>query len=59
MDPSGSRIGFSAEGSLERSAFDMGFGVPAPGTTLGVGDLVSFAVEAEFTRPRDEKQALN
>ncbi|NJO38284.1 MAG: polyisoprenoid-binding protein [Rhizobiales bacterium] len=59
MDPGGSRIGFSAEGSLERSAFGMGFGVPAPGATLGVGDLVDFAIETEFTRPKDEKQAQN
>ena len=59
MDPSGSRIGFSAEGSLERSAFGMGFGVPAPGTALGVGDLVTFSIEAEFTRPKHEKQAQN
>jgi polyisoprenoid-binding protein YceI len=59
MDPAGSRIGFSAEGSLERSAFGMGFGVPAPGTTLGVGHLVAFTIEAEFTRLKDEKQARN
>jgi len=50
MDPH-ARIGFSAEGSLKRSDFGMGFGVPAPGTTLGVGDEVSFAIEAEFTGP--------
>jgi polyisoprenoid-binding protein YceI len=59
MDPAGSRIGFSAQGSLERSAFSMGLGVPAPGTTLGVGDMVAFTIEAEFTRPKDEKQAKN
>ncbi len=50
-DPKGSRIGFSAHGSLMRSAFGMGFGVPAPGTTMGVGDDVDFTIEAEFTRP--------
>jgi len=50
MDPH-ARIGFSAEGSLKRSDFGMGFGIPAPGTNLGVGDEVSFAIEAEFTGP--------
>jgi polyisoprenoid-binding protein YceI len=50
-DPKGSRIGFSAHGSLKRSAFGMGFGIPAPGTTMGVSDDVDFTIEAEFTRP--------
>jgi len=50
-DVKGSRIGFSAHGSLKRSAFGMGFGVPAPGTTMGVSDDVDFTIEAEFTRP--------
>jgi len=50
-DPQGARIGFSAHGALNRSAFGMGFGVPAPGTTMGVSDDVDFNVEAEFTRP--------
>lgn len=42
------RIGFSATGSLSRSAYGMSFGVPAPGTTFGVGDLVEIRIEAEF-----------
>jgi len=50
-DPKGSRIGFSAHGSLKRSAFGMAFGIPAPGTTVGVSDDVDFTIEAEFTRP--------
>ena len=50
MDPH-ARIGFSAEGKLKRSDFGMGFGIPAPGTNLGVGDEVSFAIEAEFSGP--------
>jgi hypothetical protein len=25
--------------------------VPAPGTTIGVGDLIDFSIEAEFTGP--------
>jgi polyisoprenoid-binding protein YceI len=48
MDPSGARVGFSAHGSLDRSAFGIGMGVPAKGSKMGVGDLVSFTIEAEF-----------
>ena len=51
LDPGGARIGFSAEGALFRSDFGIGFGIPAPGTTMGVGDLVSFRIEAEFLNP--------
>ncbi len=51
MDPGGARIGFSATGSLMRSDFGMGFGVPAPGTTMGVGDKVEIIIEAEFQKP--------
>jgi polyisoprenoid-binding protein YceI len=50
MDPH-ARVGFSAHGSFKRSDFGMTFGVPAPGTTMGVGDLVEFSIEAEFTGP--------
>jgi len=50
MDPN-ARVGFSAHGSLKRSDFGMTFGVPARGTTMGVGDLVEFSIEAEFTGP--------
>ncbi|MBS0367146.1 MAG: polyisoprenoid-binding protein [Proteobacteria bacterium] len=50
MDPQ-ARIGFSAHGSFKRSDFGMGFGVPAPGTQMGVGDRIDFAIEAEFTGP--------
>ncbi len=45
------RIGFSAHGQLKRSDFGMGFGVPAPGSSMGVGDTVDFAVETEMTGP--------
>ncbi|MFI4966356.1 MAG: YceI family protein [Caulobacterales bacterium] len=44
----GARIGFSAHGVLKRSAFGMGFGVPAAGSTLGVGDDVEVMIETEF-----------
>jgi polyisoprenoid-binding protein YceI len=47
----GARIGFSAKGSLLRSAFGIGYGIPAPGTTMGVSDEVSIMIEAEFLNP--------
>ncbi|RYG34489.1 MAG: polyisoprenoid-binding protein [Burkholderiales bacterium] len=45
------RIGFSAKGVLKRSEFGIDFGVPAPGSTAGVSDDVTIAIEAEFTGP--------
>ncbi len=51
MDPGGSRIGFSARGVLKRSDFGVAFGIPAPGTTIGVGDDVEVIIEAEFIKP--------
>lgn len=50
MDPQ-ARIGFSARGHLKRSAFGVSAGIPAPGTTMGVGDDVEVIVEAEFSGP--------
>src|SRR5882757_6561700 len=50
MDPQ-ARIGFSAHGQFKRSDFGIKFGVPAPGTTMGVGDSVDFSIEAEFVGP--------
>jgi polyisoprenoid-binding protein YceI len=50
MDPH-ARIGFSAHGSFKRSDFGITFGIPAPGTTMGVGDLIDYSIEAEFTGP--------
>jgi polyisoprenoid-binding protein YceI len=50
MDPH-ARVGFSAHGAFKRSDFGISFGVPAPGTTAGVGDAVDFSIEAEFTGP--------
>jgi polyisoprenoid-binding protein YceI len=50
MDPQ-ARVGFSAHGAFKRSDFGMSYGVPAPGTTMGVGDLIDFSIEAEFTGP--------
>ena len=49
MDPAGARIGFSATGRLNRSDFGIGYGLPAPGTTMGVWDEVKIEIETEFT----------
>lgn len=50
MDPH-ARVGFSAHGAFKRSDFGISFGVPAPGTSMGVGDAIDFSIEAEFTGP--------
>jgi polyisoprenoid-binding protein YceI len=50
MDPN-ARIGFSAQGTLKRSEFGIAYGIPAPGTTMGVSDDVNVVIEAEFTGP--------
>ena len=55
FDPKGARVGFSAHGVLKRSAFGMGYGIPAPGTTMGVSDDVDFTIEAEFNHPMPKK----
>ncbi|MFL5296851.1 MAG: YceI family protein [Phenylobacterium sp.] len=49
FDPGGARIGFSAHTVVKRSAFGMGFGVPAPGSNMGVSDDVDVAIETEFS----------
>lgn len=50
FDPKGARIGFSAHGSLKRSAFGVAFGIPAPGSNMGVSDQVDFILEVEFSK---------
>lgn len=50
MDPH-ARIGFSARGTFKRSEFGVAYGVPAPGSTMGVGDAVDVQIEAEFSGP--------
>ncbi len=50
MDPH-ARIGFSAHGVFKRSEFGMGYGVPAPGSNMGVSDEVEVNIEAEFSGP--------
>lgn len=50
MDPH-ARIGFSAQGTFKRSDFGITYGIPAPGTTMGVSDAVNVVIEAEFSGP--------
>lgn len=50
MDPH-ARIGFSAQGSLKRSLFDIAYGIPEAGSKMGVGDTVQIIIEAEFSGP--------
>jgi polyisoprenoid-binding protein YceI len=50
MDPH-ARIGFSAHGVFKRSDFGVAYGVPAPGTTMGVSDEVDVRIETEFSGP--------
>ena len=45
------RIGFSATGRFKRSDFGVTYGIPAPGTTMGVSDDVDVVLETEFTGP--------
>jgi polyisoprenoid-binding protein YceI len=50
MDPH-ARVGFSAHSSFKRSDFGMAFALPAPGTTMGLGDIIDVSIGAEFTGP--------
>ena len=58
MDPAGARIGFSAQGKIKRSDFGVSYGIPSPGTNLGVGDEVEILIETEFTQPGPAKPAV-
>jgi polyisoprenoid-binding protein YceI len=48
----GARIGFSASGTINRADFGVAYGLPPPGTTMGVGDAVTITLQAEFVKPR-------
>lgn len=50
LDPN-ARIGFSARGVLKRSDFGLLLGIPSAEQPVGVGDEVSFEIEAEFIGP--------
>ncbi|MFT4090316.1 MAG: YceI family protein [Asticcacaulis sp.] len=49
-DPNG-RVGFSATGKIKRSDYGMVYGIPEPGSKIGVGDEVTILIETEFTGP--------
>ncbi len=51
MDPMGARAGFSLETTINRSDFGIDFGVPEPGSEMGVGDAVQIFVETEMVNP--------
>jgi len=44
----GARIGFSARGKFKRSDFGITYGLPAPGSNMGVFDDVEVIIETEF-----------
>lgn len=46
----GARVGFSATTSFKRSDFGIAYGIPAPGTKMGVSDEVEVAIETEWTQ---------
>lgn len=54
LDPN-ARVGFSAMGKFKRSDFGISYAIPAPGTTMGVGDEVSVVIETEFSGPALKK----
>jgi polyisoprenoid-binding protein YceI len=44
----GARVGFSGKTTIRRSDFGLGYGIPAPGTNLGVGDHIDVTLETEW-----------
>lgn len=51
LDPMGARAGFSLETTIKRSEFEIDFGIPEPGSSMGVGDDVQIFVEVEMVNP--------
>ena len=51
LDPMGARAGFSLETTIRRSEFEIDFGIPEPGSSMGVGDDVQIFVEVEMVNP--------
>jgi polyisoprenoid-binding protein YceI len=45
----GARVGFSGRTTLRRSDFGISYGLPAPGTNMGVGDHIDVVIESEWT----------
>jgi len=48
-DAAGARIGFSARGVLNRGDFGIDYGIPAPGSKMGVSNAVEIILETEFS----------
>lgn len=48
FDPGGARIGFSGHGVIRRSDYGIAYGIPAPGTNMGVGDQIDVTIETEW-----------
>lgn len=51
LDPMGARAGFSLETVIKRSDFGIDFGIPEPGSEMGVGDAVQIFYEVEMVNP--------
>jgi polyisoprenoid-binding protein YceI len=51
LDPMGARAGFSLETVIRRSDFGIDFGIPEPGSDMGVSDEVQIFFEVEMTNP--------
>ena len=45
----GARVGFSGKTTIRRSDYGMGYGIPAPGTNMGVGDELDVSIETEWS----------
>jgi polyisoprenoid-binding protein YceI len=50
QDPN-ARVGFSARATLNRSDFNISFGIPGPSMPMGVSDEVDVIIETEFSGP--------
>jgi polyisoprenoid-binding protein YceI len=44
----GARAGFSGHTTIRRSDFGVAYGIPAPGTNMGVGDNIDVLIETEW-----------
>lgn len=53
----GARVGFSATTTFKRSDFGISYGIPAPGTKMGVSDEVEVIIETEFTQGKPTGEA--
>ena len=51
LDPMGARAGFSLETVIRRSDFGIDFGIPEPGSDMGVSDEVQIFFEVEMVNP--------